>query len=201
MKRCVAYVLGLLRQGRARNVDRRRALRALCFAADGSRPGASAACLTRSRPGVAVSPKPVPRVSASRRTRGLSEFLRASARCFPIAPASLNVSKKPRSLTATKSPAPVAPRCRVSISESVSASVATLAPFSVVATPSPWRPALIPSIPGERVVRFAGRGVSARRLDPVSGDRAGTGEAWAADPPNRDGPGARWSCEQPPRTS
>src|SRR4030095_2775637 len=66
-----------------------------------------------------LSPKPVPRTSASSWTSGLGLFLRASERCFPTAPASLNESKKPRSAGETSSADPGPPFCSVSHSCSV----------------------------------------------------------------------------------
>jgi hypothetical protein len=54
---------------------------------------------------------------------GLSELDRAAATCLESAPASLNESKNPRSLTETSRPAPIAPLCRVSISSSVNVSL------------------------------------------------------------------------------
>src|SRR5439155_20149515 len=68
-------------------------------------------------------PKPVPCPSAIRRTTALSESRRAAVTCLASAPASLSVSKKPRSLTDTNRPAPIAPRCRVSISLSLNTSL------------------------------------------------------------------------------
>src|SRR5215211_4788845 len=64
--------------------------------------------------GDALRPNPLLRVSPSSRTSSLVLFLRASARCFASAPASLKVSKKLRSLSATSIPAPVTPLCNVS---------------------------------------------------------------------------------------
>ena len=72
-------------------------------------------------------PKPVPFVSPRSRTRVLSEFWRAPARCFAIADDSLNVSKKPRSAMVIQKPAPVTPFCRVSHSSSVKSDLVAMA--------------------------------------------------------------------------
>ena len=56
-----------------------------------------------------VTPKPVPRTSASSRTSSLVLLCFAAATCFASAPASLNESKKLLSLNDTSSPAPRTP--------------------------------------------------------------------------------------------
>src|SRR3954447_12267842 len=70
--------------------------------------------------------------------RSLELLFLACATCFAMAPASLNVSKKLRSLSETRSPLPVTPFCRDSHSWSVkSVFVAIDAPS---AKEMDWRP-------------------------------------------------------------
>src|SRR6476646_2359706 len=72
----------------------------------------SASSVSRSTfSGEAARPNPVPCMSASSRTRPLELPCLACAMCFASEPASLNVSKKLRSLKDTRKPAPVTPFC------------------------------------------------------------------------------------------
>src|SRR5262245_11610600 len=65
------------------------------------------------------SPNPVPCTAATSRMSSLELLPLASARCLASAPASLNVSKKLRSLSETSKPLPTTPLCSASHSCSV----------------------------------------------------------------------------------
>src|SRR5215216_2743705 len=122
------------------------------------------------------SPNPVPRICASSWISGLALFFRASERCLPTAPASLKLSKNPRSASETSNADPVTPFCSVSHSGSVKsalpamvasvrlipASVSELEVSLVVEHCRPVRPALAVREPRALIERSRGDIVLAR---------------------------------------